>query len=466
MGIEMNKKIKTLVMVICAALVVVSGESFAKKKELHSDFIEYKGSDLKKYKQLMATIPFVKFKNDGSDKNQRRKKSINYLYFTKNGEIFNFVPYVYFAKNVDKLRGFNKEGLLFENTLHFNDLYDEFVMLRNPISKEKKKEQIYSEVKINIEKAEYSQIFNFDYYSAISIKDVKKYNTKKMEQGVMFDFNERSPNAKILCEKDGYKYGYFSAKAQKVGKKEINSYVQNTPIYLELSDELKDSLSHKINDLGLPLCEYTKKFVDLDKAEFFINNINHGLNKFIMVFELFDSDGRRTYMGGKLKHLSYTVYDGKRFNFETDRQTGVNYEGVVDIPVDIADKRLLRDLSTKKRIAFSSEKIKERHYAYNIGDDLYFKMYEENKAYVFSTKNRFLGKYDVQFNGKDISLSLSRIVREYDYNFPRKILIYRMDDTYEYMADVLFNLKMRYKSNNIDLQKHIVMDEKKMLSIP
>ena len=66
----------------------------------------------------------------------------------------------------------------------------------------------------------------------------------------------------------------------------------------------------------------------MNEAEEFINHINNPLNKIVLVFEIYDPKGETSYLNGKVNKLSYTRYQGGKYNFEYIADTGNTYKGI------------------------------------------------------------------------------------------------------------------------------------------
>lgn len=414
------------------------------------------------YEGMIYNQPIVLF-ND-----EKEVENLNQIYFTKHGKLFNYVPYSFFINNTDKLIGFNNESTLFPNTLGISEKLIDYQNTKNPITRKKVKNELINYINSSYSQADYSKIYEKEYYSDLKIKKVRNYNSKYNRQNLIFDHNQENPNIKLICKKNGQKYAYVNPTSSTYGKFTFDSYSLNTPIYLEIPDELKDYLSYYNNKEEHPICEYTKEFKDLNIAEKYINYINNGRNRFIIRFALNKNNNKTTYLSGHITYFGLTVYDGIDNNRVFTTINGKSHDSDKDVLYSIAEENLKLKLKNLKKEEITATEFLNGNYAYKIGLNYYFKVSnDKTKALIFNIKNRFLADYDLTFNGKEIRLKLKRIIRENDYNFPREILIYKEhQEEYKYFSQMLLNLKDEYIEFDTDMQNNLVFDFESLMRIP
>jgi hypothetical protein len=416
------------------------------------------------YKKMIYNQPIVLF-ND-----EQEVENITYTHFTKHGEVFNYVPYLFFTHNTEKLIGFNDTETLFPNTLKISERFEEYQNLRNPITKRKRKKELIDYIQSSHTKANYTDIYQKEYYSDLRIKKVRNYNSTYNRQNIIFDNNSLHSNIQLVCKKNGQKYAYVNPKISKYGKFTFDSYTLNTPIYLEIPDELKNNLTHFNNTKNKPFCEYNKEFKDIDKAEKYINYINNSRNRFIIRFALNKNHNQTTYLSGHVTYFGLTTYDGINNNrvFTSITSNSNNYDKEKDVLYELAKENLASTLKDIKQEQITATGFLDGHYAYKIGVNYYFKVNnKKDKALIFNISNRFLGEYDLAFTGKEIKLTFSKIIREHDYYFPREVLIYKENkEKYHYTSNILFNLKDEFIALETDMQNNLVFDFEKLIKIP
>ena len=455
---------------ITTALILMS---IIIQTSMKADIVEIKKEYLKfnnqkstnEYLKIINSIPTVKFK---SESNIKSPKSLNFLYFTKLGGSFNNYSYKYIANNTQNLKGFNDDELTFKNTLDFNSHYSDLKRLKNPISIVAKKKSLSKYIQDMHKGLNYNDIYTNEYYSPLKIKSISSFNIKNLQQDIIFDFNQSKSEAKLYCDKNGVKFAYINPVGDTPSKNYIKSFVQNTPVFLEIPKKIKKILTHSNNNNNLPLCKFSRKFNNTEYARKYINTIGRQQNKFIITFTINKEQPNRSYLNGKVRGLSLTLLD-KRSNisYEVDSIWGEKYQNIKDIPLNIANDRLKN--IQNNTTPFNKETILQGNYAYQISKNLYFIMKNKHIAYIFNTTNRFLSEYNVMHSENELILEHKIIIRDHSYNFPLRVILTKIttnnSNSSNYLSNILYNNTYEYVEYNVDLQNNLVIEMEKLISI-
>ncbi len=417
--------------------------------------IDYDRLTSRAYEIFLDNQPIVDFGDNNKSHN------LVYVYYTKMGYEFNLIPYRFFYKHTEKLNGFDSyEGNTFKNIYNFQGLYDTYVNTANPISKRKALNVFISSVRKNGSNINSLDFFNSDYYADVKIKKVKRFNSKLSTQSFIIDHNPNDEKLDFVCNESGLKYAVFYPSKVQLNRRNIEPYVTNTPIYIELPMELKSKLSFYPNNENLPLCEYTESFESLDKAEKYINFVNNSLNKFILRIKLIDNENT-SYLNGVATEFGLTLYDGNKLNKPYDLYTGKTYNDYQDVLYSEAKSFF----NKKPNYDLTVSSLTNGYYAYSIGLNYYLKIIDNNKAVIFNTKNRLLVEYNYKLNDNSLVLTFNKILREHGVFYPREVVIYK-DLESSYKSHILFNMKDSYVELDADLQKNLVFDFDKLMKIP
>lgn len=456
---------KNLQYIAATSIILASVSVQADIRRLPPEFLKFDSEiEQAEYNFVIDNIPFVKFKNSDDHK---IKKSLNYLYFTAFGEVFNYVPYLFFANNTENLKGFSNESLLFENVLNFNEHYNKYISLKNPLSIRDKSKELVKLINESHTKIDISNIFNFSYYSALEVDKIFPFNINDLSQDITFKFNPNSQEAKLYCDKNGIKFAYVNPISTFSQTMSFDFYTRHTPVFLEIPSEIKEHLTYYNNKDNLPICKYSRTFVDEDLARKYIDSTPINLNKFVLKYDLNKKQPNRSYLNGKVTDLVFTVFDGVGYNYELDKVSGSLYDNYIDIPFDIANLNYEIAIKNKNIVTYNKDQILTGKYSYKINDDFYFKLIDKNQAYIYSTKNRFLGIYDLSFNDKEILLTFKSIIRDYSYEFPLSVKLIRelSNEKYQYLTYLLLNQHYTYNVYETDLQNNFVINNIDLLKI-
>lgn len=424
--------------------------------------IEYNFSkkELEVYDKLGKSIPLAKSLPDYLEDSVSIQKSYFEL---KDSFEFNRSTMKYYLENIEKFQGYSSNKELFFHIPELTGIYNDIKKSSNVVTRyrlDKKYKETLNEFANSFDMNYFSDKI---YYSEIPLKGSFPYDFKKNKKTLLFsDYTPTFPSMYLTCFPDGNIVAFYNANKFKDEKITIPSFVTNTPIILEVSEEIKKYINYRASKYGENLCEREIKFDRIEDGEIFEGFSNNKANTYLGFFTIDTKITGKPYLVGKLSHIGFFIMDNDYYHMPFDIIGGNTFDEKTSVE-DIADL-VINKLDNKG--AFSKTFL-ESKFSYTFGD--FFIRGITNKQQINLVKNNtnLHVVYDYEILNDEINFKLNKIVRDSPDSFPLKFKIVKEKDVSEGTVLSVFTLynssPFMYIKETLDLKGGFVLDWKNIL---
>lgn len=412
------------------------------------------------YNSLGKSIPLAK----SLPEYFQDSRSIQKSYFElKDSFEFNRSTMKYYLDNTENFQGYSSNKELFFHIPELTGIYNELKTSGNAVTRFRLDKK-YRDTLI-----QFSESFDINYfkdkiyYSEIPLKGAFPYDFENNRKTLLFsDYQPSFPALYLTCFPDGNVIASFNGNKYKEEKVTIPSFVTNTPIILEVSEEIKEYINYRASKYGENLCERTITFDRIEDGEIFEGYSNNKANTYLGFFTIDTSITGKPYLVGKLSHIGFFVMDtdyyhmpfniigGNTFNNE------INVEDIPDLVVD----------NIKDKGAFSKTFLESKS-SYTFGNFFFRGITNTNQINLIKNKTNLHIVYDYEILDNEIVFTLNKIVRDAPEYFPLKFRIIKEKDTEGTLLTVytLYNYSpFMYIKETLNLKEGLVLDWKNIIN--
>lgn len=431
---------------------------FISSLNLHSNnLVNFTEAQQDLYNDLGKSIPLLKSLPEEFSDSQSAQK----VYFEiKDSFDFNRAVMPYYLNNTENFQGYSSKNELIFHIPELTGIYNQIKGTSNKVTKFRL-DKIYKEKFTELSNDFDINFFNDKiYYSEIPLKGAFPYNFEKNKKTVLFsDYQTEFPAIYLTCFTNGDVVATFSATKFSEDKISIPSFVTNTTIFLEVSQEIKNYVKHRYSKYGENLCSNTRTFNSIEDGEIFEGFSNDKANTYMGFFTIDKNVTNKPYLVGKLSHIGFFIMDNDFYHMPFDMIGGqtFNEKNAESIPDRVYEK-------TINKGNFSSTFLNSQFsYSFN---DFFIKGIDNNQLRLIKNNTNLHILYDYEVFENEIIFTLSKIIKESPDAFPLKFRVTKEKDLEgaELSVFILYNkIPFMYIKESLDFKNGLFLDWNKLI---
>tara|TARA_Y100000588_G_scaffold282343_1_gene299473 strand:- start:2582 stop:3928 length:1347 start_codon:yes stop_codon:yes gene_type:complete len=412
------------------------------------------------YDNLGKSIPLAKSLPDFLEDSNSIQKSYFEL---KDSFEFNRSTMKYYLENTENFQGYSSSKELFFHIPELTGIYNDLKRSGNAVTRFRLDKKYKETLKGFSDSFDMNYFKDKIYYSEIPLKGTFPYDFEKGSKTLLFsDYKPTFPAIYLTCFPDGNIIASFNGNKYQEEKVTIPSFVTNTPIILQVSEEIKEYIKYRASKYGENLCERTITFDRIEDGEIFEGFSNNKANTYLGFFTIDTSVTGKPYLVGKLSHMGFFVMDTDYYHMPFNIIGGNTFDSeinVEDIPDLVLDKLEGKGAFLKTFL--------ESKFSYSFSDFFIRGITDKKQVNLIKNNTNLHVIYDYEILNDEIIFTLNKIVRDAPDYFPLKFRIVKEKDTEEGTVLSVYTLynyaPFIYIKETLDLKAGVVVDWKRIL---